>query len=336
MQYLYKIRTYHLEPESTHTFRSGSRYQILFVIRGSCQLYAAGKKWICRSSDIILLKPEQSQTLAPSTPKLACALLCVSIPVESLAALSDATCDLVQHFGVAPYDVSVICAEIKSVMLIRNMITKLDTLKEETVKIGTELYEKSLFTTFLVLFLRTCVQSDQVHQSRQKKILIIDDVFQYISHHLTEDLSLKTLEREFFVSGEHISREFKKRTGITLHAYITRSRIDLSKKYLLQGIPVRDVCQLCGFSSYNHFFKLLIFIINYGRIARNSCVRPSIPEELNILKRGEGISMKLLLNTWRRLSGKKREPIFWIALFPLREVVIIQNVYWLGWMSVWL
>ena len=90
----------------------------------------------------------------------------MSIPVESLAALSDATCDLVQHFGVAPYDVSVICAEIKSVMLIRNMITKLDTLKEETVKIGTELYEKSLFTTFLVLFLRTCVQSYQVHQSR--------------------------------------------------------------------------------------------------------------------------------------------------------------------------
>lgn len=43
MQYLYKIRTYHLEPENTHTFRSGSRYQILFVSRGSCQLYAAGK-----------------------------------------------------------------------------------------------------------------------------------------------------------------------------------------------------------------------------------------------------------------------------------------------------
>ena len=226
MQYLYKIRTYHLEPESTHTFRSGSRYQILFVIRGSCQLYAAGKKWICHSSDIILLKPEQSQTLAPSSPKQSCSLLCVSIPIESLAALSDATCDLVQHFEFAPYGVSVICAEIKSVMLIRNMITKLDRLNEEALKIGTELYEKSLFTTFLVLFLRTCVQSDQVHQFHQKKVLIIDDVFQYIIHHLTEDLSLKTLEREFFVSGEHISREFKKSTGITLHSYITRSRID--------------------------------------------------------------------------------------------------------------
>ncbi len=87
-------------------------------------------------------------------------------------------------------------------------------------------------------------------------MLIIDNVFEYISQHLTEDLSLDALEKAFFVSGEHISREFKKSTGMTLHAYITRSRIDLSKRYILQGISVRDVCQLCGFSSYNHFFKI--------------------------------------------------------------------------------
>ena len=84
---------------------------------------------------------------------------------------------------------------------------------------------------------------------------MIDDVFEYISQHLTDDLSLETLEKEFFVSKEHISREFKKSTGLTLHSYIMHSRIDLSKKYLLQGRAVRDVCQLCGFCSYNHFFK---------------------------------------------------------------------------------
>ncbi len=141
-------------------------------------------------------------------------------------------------------------------MLLRNMITKLDTLKDEDMKPGIELYEKSLFTTFLVLFLRTCIQSDQMYQFHQKKMLMIDDVFEYISQHLTEDLSLKKLEEVFFISGEHISREFKKSTGVTLHSYITRARIDLSKKYLLQDLSVRDVCQLCGFSSYNHFFKM--------------------------------------------------------------------------------
>lgn len=253
MQIFYRITHYHLDTDSSHCFRCGRKYQILFITHGTCYYSADRQMQLCISPDMILLKPEQ--TLLISTHKSICTLLSVSVPVETLAVLSDDTCDLVEKFQFAPYDISLIRAEIESAMLMRNIISKLDTLKEEELKLGTELYEKSLFTTFLVLFLRACVQSDSVHQFHQKKILIIDDVFQYISQHLTEDLSLKTLEKEFFVSGEHISREFKKSTGLTLHSYIIQSRIDLSKKYLLQGIPVRDVCQLCGFGSYNHFFK---------------------------------------------------------------------------------
>lgn len=254
MENLYRITKCELSADTPRTFRTGSRYQILFIIQGNCQLLANGKKCLCYSPDMLLLKPGQTQEIyaASNSP---CFLKCISIPVESLTALSDQTCDLVQKFEFAPYDTTVIHAEAKSSMLIQNILTKLDTLDEEEITLGRKLYEKSLFTTFLVLFLRACVQSDCVHQSHQRKVLIIDDVFEYISQHLTDDLSLKTLEKEFFVSKEHISREFKKSTGITLHSYIMRSRIDLSKKYLLQGRPVRDVCQLCGFCSYNHFFK---------------------------------------------------------------------------------
>lgn len=255
MPNLFKITTYNLKAGSSHSFHSNCRYHIIFVLHGACQL-AEYSQQPCRPSDIIFLKPGQPHKILAAIPKTPCLLLCISIPEESLAALSDSTCDLQVNFQFAPYEAAVIHGEMKSALLLRNMAMKLDTLKDEGIELGTELYERSLFTAFLVLFLRTCIQNDQMHQSRQKKMLIIDDVFEYISQHLTEDLSLKRLEEEFFISGEHISREFKKSTGITLHSYITRARIDLSKKYLLQGLPVRDVCQLCGFSSYNHFFKM--------------------------------------------------------------------------------
>lgn len=255
MQNLFQITKYELEEGKVRTFRSGYRYQIIFHVHGACQFPGTGQR-LCRPSDIIFLKPGQTQTILASSQKTVCSLLSIRIPEESLETLSDSTCDLAESFRFAPYGTDVIRGEMKSVMLLRNMVMKLDTLREEDIRVGTELYEKSLFTTFLVLFLRTCVQSDQVYQSRRKKMLMIDDVFEYISQHLTEDLSLKMLEEVFFISGEHISREFKKSAGITLHSYITRARIDLSKKYLLQGLSVRDVCQLCGFSSYNHFFKM--------------------------------------------------------------------------------
>ena len=255
MDSLYKIMEYYLAPGDSHTFRTGCRYQIILILQGSCKFYGENQKQLCHSADMIFLKPQQAQTIETFTKKISCSLLCISISKNSLLQLSDSTCNLAEKFDFAPYGANVIHAEIKSIMLIRNLLTKLYTLEEENLALGRELYEKSLFTTFLILFLRTCVQSDQAYQANQKKLLIIDDIFQYISRHLTVDLSLKILEETFFVSGEHISREFKKRTGISLHTYITRSRIDLSKKYLLQGISVHDVCHLSGFGSYNHFFK---------------------------------------------------------------------------------
>ncbi len=255
MNSCYRISRYELSAGDARTFHPGRRYLLLFVVDGSCRLSANGKKWLCRSPDMFLLKPGQTQTFDTATPKSSCALLCIAVPPETLSALSDQTCDLAEAFRFAPFGTSVIRADASSSMLIQNIAAKLGHIEEESPAFGARLYEKSLLTTVFVLFLRACVRSDQVYQARQKKGLMIDDVFEYISRHLTDDLSLKTLEKEFFVSGEHISREFKKSTGITLHSYITHARIDLSKKYLLQGISVRDVCQLCGFCSYNHFFK---------------------------------------------------------------------------------
>ena len=255
MQTLYRINRYEIHADDGHTFRSGHNYQILFVTDGAFRLSANGRKWLCRSPDMLLLKPGQTQALRTADRKTGGVLLGVTFSAVTLSALSDRTCNLPEHFRFAPYATSVIRAGVKESMLLQNMITKLNHMDREALPLGIELFERSLFTTFLVLFLRSCVQNDQVYQAHQRKILMIDDVFEYISQHLTDDLSLKTLEKEFYVSGEHISREFKKNAGITLHSYITRSRIDLGKKYLLQGLSVRDVCQMCGFCSYNHFFK---------------------------------------------------------------------------------
>lgn len=252
MQPLYRISQYHFQPESHRTFRSGQKYLMLFINDGMCCLFNHKQNQTCIFPDTILLKP--GQTLVLAAKKSCCALTSVSFSEAALAALSDCTCDLVQKFRFAPHGASVIRAEITSSMLMRTILARLDSLTKEEQELGTALFEKSLFTSFLIIFLRACIQNDQVHQQHQKKTLIIDDVFAYISQHLAEDLSLKTLEKQFFVSGEHISREFKKNTGMTVHSYITRSRIDLGKKYILQGLPVREVYQLCGFGSYNHFF----------------------------------------------------------------------------------
>nr|WP_243424126.1 AraC family transcriptional regulator [Gemmiger formicilis] len=77
----------------------------------------------------------------------------------------------------------------------------------------------------------------------------------YIGTHLTEDLSLEALEKRFSVSRRHIQRRFKAATGLTVHEYIIRMKLERCKPYILQGLPISQVYRLTGFGGYNHFFR---------------------------------------------------------------------------------
>ena len=59
----------------------------------------------------------------------------------------------------------------------------------------------------------------------------------FIQAHLTEELTLERLEKEFFVSREHIAREFKRQTGQTVHRYIVKARLDRCCTLIEQGLP---------------------------------------------------------------------------------------------------
>ena len=66
---------------------------------------------------------------------------------------------------------------------------------------------------------------------------------------------LERLEKEFFVSREHIAREFKRQTGQTVHRYIVKARLDRCCTLIEQGLPITEVYKTSGFGGYNHFFR---------------------------------------------------------------------------------
>ena len=115
--------------------------------------------------------------------------------------------------------------------------------------------ERVGYNVYPVLSLRVCIKADKVRREKNRRHVMMDDIFLYIGEHLTEDLTLERLEKEFFVSRYHICREFKRQTGQTPHAYIVKARLDLCRKYIEQGKTVHEVYQLGGFGGYNHFFR---------------------------------------------------------------------------------
>lgn len=229
-------------------------YLFLVPEQGTCTIRIKDRTYPCTSSELLLFKPEQEAVLIPAEGR-ECRMQEIELPGALLKEMSDESLDLEECFSFVPYSVAVVHVEVDTVMVLKNLLNKLTSLEREGYRFGLEYYEKSVFGAFLVELLRACIRQDRYHQTKHRKELIIDDVFVYIRRHLAEDLSLKKLESVFFVSQEHLCRKFKEATGMSIHHFILNARIDLSKRYLNNGVPIREIYLMCGFSSYSNYFK---------------------------------------------------------------------------------
>ena len=79
----------------------------------------------------------------------------------------------------------------------------------------------------------------------------------YIKRNCAEKLSLDSLAREVFLSKSYLSSIFKKETGMSLTAYITKVRVEKSKKLLLENnASLAYISSQCGFKDQSYFTKV--------------------------------------------------------------------------------
>ncbi len=251
----FHIQEINLTKTNTRSFSSGKYYQILLIGKGECHFQFDENWTYCNTEVAIFLKPNEKISMKYHHNKYPLELLSVRILPEYLRELSDETCDLERNFDFIPVPKAMIHLDTRDTTLLKNVTKTVISLSRTENNFGYQLYEKSMLSILVILFLRSCISSDRVMLSRNRKNLVMDDIFRYIREHLTEDLSLETLEEQFYVSRYHLCREFKKLTGQTIHSYIVKSRLNLCKKYIEGGMPIKEVYSLGGFCGYNHFFR---------------------------------------------------------------------------------
>lgn len=83
----------------------------------------------------------------------------------------------------------------------------------------------------------------------------VSHVLAYINDHYSEDLSLDYLSNRFFISKYHLSREFNRLVGTSVHHYIILKRLVMAKQMMAAGMPSTEVYQHCGFGDYSNFYR---------------------------------------------------------------------------------
>ncbi len=103
-----------------------------------------------------------------------------------------------------------------------------------------------------ILFLLT-LQTPSAGISGESDLVL--RVIEYLNAHLSEELSLDTLAREFFVSKYHLSRIFHAQTGAPIFTYFNTKRIALAREMLAEGENATTVALRLGYRDYSTFYR---------------------------------------------------------------------------------
>ncbi|MBQ8510030.1 MAG: helix-turn-helix domain-containing protein [Clostridia bacterium] len=83
-----------------------------------------------------------------------------------------------------------------------------------------------------------------------------DAMIAYINSHLSENLSYESLGKIFCYHPNHVNRLITRSTGLPLHRYLTRMRIERAFGLLCdEGRSVAETAELCGFSDATSFAR---------------------------------------------------------------------------------
>lgn len=81
-------------------------------------------------------------------------------------------------------------------------------------------------------------------------------VMEYINENLSRDLSLVELAAIADVSASHLKTVFRNATGLPLHQYIIRLRVEYAVRLILGSeLPLSEIAVIAGFSNQSHMAR---------------------------------------------------------------------------------
>lgn len=81
-------------------------------------------------------------------------------------------------------------------------------------------------------------------------------IHSYLEERFTEDVTLQSVAKQFFLNKDYLSRAFKERYQMNLTTFIHLRRCDMAKELLRQGFHVQEAAERVGFGDVVYFSKL--------------------------------------------------------------------------------
>ena len=244
--FLCEYRTY--QPNTDTPFAHHSYYQLLYVLEGCRRIeFENGKSYLLTPSAIALIRPGVAySTFSASAGKQSKLLIIASQAfVEQLRRVFSE-----DFFRCFDYGVLTLDSQAR-----QQVAADLERIRRDWDGVYFFADRNKMLFLNLLDRLNGCIG-----EQKPLKFHNVDFVYQvkkHIDNHFAQDLSLAGLAEMVCVSAGHLSREFRKKVGLGLTAYILQVRMYHARR-LLEGssMSIAEIAENTGFSSLNHFDKM--------------------------------------------------------------------------------
>ncbi len=230
-------------------------YELYFFISGDADYIIDNLHYELESGDILLISPDNLHRLDMNSPKIDYERIVLWINPKYIKQLSSGQTDLSRAFKTRCESKNFLIRDFLLSEKIKSSLLELvdsSTSREFGSEIKCEILIKSILLDLCRYVIGT---SDDVKNASSDYSLPVSNVINYIDGNLEKSLSLDELEDVAFVSKYYLARLFKEETNSTIHQYVLKKRLLLSKRYIEQGLPIKEVYLKCGFNDYSNYFR---------------------------------------------------------------------------------
>lgn len=227
--------------------------ELLLILNGKAEIYSEGDGKFLERGDLVCIKPRDFHRARLLDDKVYDRIV-INFKDSVLQRLSTEKTDLAKCFYQVPQ------GELNFIRLDEDGIAEFEELARrlkntlEGDQFGADVLADAFLMQILVMVnQRTLVSGQMEYQRILPKM--VSDIFSYVEQNLTEDLSIRALEKQFQYNGVYMSRCFRQVMGTTLQQYIIAKRCSLAQQLLCQGVTPYDACFLSGFNNYSNFAR---------------------------------------------------------------------------------
>jgi len=229
-------------------------YEFYFLLGGEVSIYIEGVKYPLKQGDIILIPPGLHHHIYVHNPNLPYQRIVFWISQNYF----DRLLEFSQDYGY----LALLVMENKRYIYHYDLI-EFNTIQSKAFQLIDEIHferfgkdaKVSLLVNDLILHINRTVFEQENPNAPKEEQSLYQNVISYIESHLEESLSLDLLAKEFFVSKYHIAHVFKENIGLSVHQYILKKRLAMSRDAILSNVAITEAYLRCGFSDYSSFFR---------------------------------------------------------------------------------